>query len=165
MKQVEMERKNSYIRGYKTKQNEMDPEKEVGHTPELYALWNLKPYICHKISRENPFNSSFFVYTDSGAFRGEQMSNWPDTQFITSNLSGYLGDRILFGQIYGYNHLDETGLGIEATFFAGNSKVMFDFYEHHFEIHDSRIKQGLFVGKEQTIMNLVAFRFYNSSVA
>ncbi len=163
MQQLEIQRSQSYIENYLNKQNKLDPESDI-HTPDLYAVWNLKSYITHKIAKENPFNSSFFVYTDTGAFREWNHLNWPDTEFITNNLSSYLNNRVLFGQAEHVERFEETGCYIQGTFFAGNQKAVSDFYNNHFAIHDFRIKQGLFIGKDQIMMNLIAFRYYNSSI-
>ena len=64
----ERERDESYVDNYLRKQHRMDPEK-MYHNPHLYVIWNLKPFFMKKISILNPYNSSFFIYTDAGAWR------------------------------------------------------------------------------------------------
>lgn len=86
-----------YLRIYKEKQLELDREKEI-HSPELYAVWNLKHYFLYKIAQKNPYNSEFFIFTDSGAWRGKELSNWPDIE-ISKTIANTIGDRILYGQV------------------------------------------------------------------
>ena len=50
---------------YKHEQFYIDPEKHI-HNSNLYAVWNLKAFITYKILKQNPFNSTFFIYTDKG---------------------------------------------------------------------------------------------------
>jgi hypothetical protein len=160
MKELEVERNKSYTSNYLNKQNSLDPEKTI-HNPNLYAVWNLKSYTVNKVAKENPFGSEFFIFTDAGAWRRAQpLKNWPNTAFISQTLAPWLNNRILFGQIGTFDLFSEHKNIIEGTFFAGSQKAIFDFYERHFEIHDSRMKRGFFVGKDQTIMNLLAFKYY-----
>jgi hypothetical protein len=144
-------------------QNELDVEKRR-HNSNLYAVWNLKSFICHKIAQENPFNSSFFIYTDAGAFRDIVLPGWPDQSFITNSIQKVLGDRVLFGQVANFKVFNEWRDVIEGGFFAGSSQALSDFYRNFFFIHDERFEQGLFVGKDQTIMNLLAFKYFNRTV-
>ena len=163
LKQVEIERNKSYIQDYLKRQHDLDPEKGI-HNPHLYAVWNLKAYCAYKISQENPFNSKFFIYTDTGAFRERFVANWPDTDFIENSLLAKLNDRILFGQINGFGQFAETQDIIEGTFFAGSAKALQSFYTNFFALHDQRLARGLFIGKEQDTMNLVSFVFFNQTV-
>jgi hypothetical protein len=164
MAELELDRGKSYQNEYLYMQRWKDPEYRI-HNPDLYAVWNLKSYITHKVAQENPFNSSFFIYTDAGAFRaGKALPDWPNTEFISQKLAPYLNDRILFGQIDACLKFNELKDIIEGTFFAGSQNAVSDFYEHHFEIHDSRMRRGLFVGKDQTMMNLLALRYFDQSV-
>ena len=168
MKQLEIERNKSYIQNYLEKQNNLDREKSI-HNANLYAIWNLKCYIAYKIAQENPFNSKFFIYSDAGSFRERFVAHWPDTEFIENSLIRKLNDRILFGQIYTFDKFKsskvlENSDFIQGGFFAGTAKALQDFYTNYFSIHDERLSKGLFIGKEQILMNLVSFVFFNQSV-
>jgi hypothetical protein len=162
-REIELERNNSYFEKYMTTQNDLDKEK-FRHHPYLYILWNSKSFIANKIAQENPFNSSYFLYTDMGAFRSRSFTNWPDTKFISNELGKALNDRIMFGDINEYGSLKDVRSLIEGTFFFGSSRAVRDFYNHFWEIHDKRFKQGLFVGKDQDLMERIAFQSYNTSV-
>jgi hypothetical protein len=160
MNELEVSRNISYLNNYLIKQNKLDPEKYI-HNSNLYAIWNLKSYLCNKIVQENPFNSSFFIYTDIGAWRNEMIPYWPNNNFISS-LVLKLNDRILFGQVnevkeknINYDHVNSDI--IEGTFFAGSKKAIEKFYFNFYKIHDKRLKDGIFIGKDQITMNIYAF--------
>lgn len=97
MRDLELERSMNYIKAYQEQQLALDPEKEI-HSPELYAIWNLKHHLVAKVTYLNPYDSDLFIYTDSGAWRNRAFKDWPDQKFVR-NLKRNLKDRILYGQI------------------------------------------------------------------
>jgi len=46
------QRKRNYTYNYQNKQHSLDREKHI-HNPNLYALWNLKPFIADLIAQDN----------------------------------------------------------------------------------------------------------------
>ncbi len=103
----------------------------------------------HKIAGQNPFSS-----------------NWPDVGFIERLLAPALRNRILFGQVASMRYNVSRGKLsaevddlIQGTFFAGSWQAVHAYYSRFFQIHDQRKDMGLFVGKDQSVMNQVAFRF------
>lgn len=163
LKQIEKERNRSYLTPYLKHQWTLDREAKI-HNPSLYAIWNLKSYISFKISYQNPFNSSFFIYSDIGSFRKEVFPNWPDVSFISDSLKPKLRDKILLGQIEQIKTLIENQDTIGGGFFAGTSKAIRNFYFNFYTIHDKRLEEGLFIGKDQTTMSLLTFRYFNRTV-
>jgi hypothetical protein len=158
LKEIEQKRNKNYTLNYKYVQNKLDPEKRF-HSSDLYVLWNIKSYITNKIAQENPFNSTMFIYTDSGAWRNEPLLNWPN-EFKIKNLSKLIKDRILFGQLSNGEksiYFPFVNL-IEGTFFMGSKIAISNFETYFWQIHDKRFDQGLFIGKDQTIMNIFAFK-------
>ena len=114
--------------------------------------------------RTHPFISSFFIYTDIGAFRDQIIPDWPDKNF-TELLSLRLRDKILFGQIqeFTYDPNDTMNLFItrdiiQGGLFAGNEVAIKNFKTGFYKLHDELLDQGIFVGKEQKLMNLYAFK-------
>ena len=99
----------------------LDREKNI-HNPNLYAVWNLKPFIANKVANQlNPFDSSFFIYLDAGSFRQRTFVNWPNIEFVR-NLASKIQDKMLFGQISYMNnnsYKPDSDL-IEGTFFSGS---------------------------------------------
>ncbi len=58
-----------------------DPEK-IHHSPELYAVWNSKPWMLKTALELNPFNSSFFYWMDIGSIRKpwKKLGRFPDVK-------------------------------------------------------------------------------------
>lgn len=59
--QVEFERNMSYVWNYLTQQHALDGEKSI-HNPNLYAVWNMKCYIAHKISEVIQYKPQLLVF-------------------------------------------------------------------------------------------------------
>ena len=158
LKDLELERNQSYLNNYLNVQNSLDPEKNI-HNPNLYAIWNLKSFIISKAAEKNIYNSKYFIYSDSGAWRQGIFPNWPNIKFIKS-IDTFLKDRILFAQIY--KTYDKSAFPvvnlIEGGFFMGTKNAVALFKNEFWRLHDLRMNQGLFIGKDQTIMNLIAFQ-------
>ena len=162
MKSLELERNNSYIQNYLNDQIKIDPEMSL-HNPNLYAIWNLKPFIMKLFSKTNPYKSDFFIYTDTGAWRESRiLTYWPDIEFV-KKLHKEIGDKMLLGQIQPKTD-DIFRDTIEGTFFAGSQEAIKIYYSNFYTIHDERLKGGSFIGKDQTIMNILAFQRYQQTV-
>jgi hypothetical protein len=62
-----------------------DREKKL-HSPELYAIWNAKPYLLEQAVRNVQRDGKMYEYAfwnDAGSFRDNQMyGNWPDTRRV-----------------------------------------------------------------------------------
>ena len=51
------------------KQEQMDPEQEIGHNRALYTVWGEKTNFMKIAADENYFQSSYFLWLDIGAVR------------------------------------------------------------------------------------------------
>ena len=154
LKELEMVRNKSYMDNYQSYQYTL--EHEMYHTTNLYAVWNLKAYAASRAARENKYKSKFFLYTDAGAFRGETISRWPNVH-VVRQVAKKIDDYPLFGQVnFLVNNYPWDDL-IQGTWFAGTARALADFERAYYTVHDKRIDDGLFVGKEQALMNLVVF--------
>jgi len=165
LKEIELKRIKNYVFNYKNIQNKIDPEKRI-HNADLYVLWNMKSYITNKVARDNPFNSDVFIYTDSGAWREKTFYNWPNELFI-KDAKNIIKDNILFGQITNSNQENSEKFPlvniIEGGFFMGNSKAISNFEKNFWNLHDERLNKKLFIGKDQIIMNIIAFNSTKSA--
>src|SRR3989338_3518467 len=47
----------------------IDPETEIGHTPELYLIWAEKSWFIKRAVESNYFNTDWFFWCDIGCFR------------------------------------------------------------------------------------------------
>ena len=169
LSEISAKRKRNYIESYKCSQPHLDPEYSK-HNPNLYALWNLKSFIVDKIAQDNIYGSSSFIYTDAGAWREKKHENWPDEKFVL-DIQKKIGDKILFGQLHDEKDLlkeedfPDVDL-IEGTFFMGSQLALNRFKNEFWRLHDEWIEAGKFVGKDQSIMNVLAFKSdFKSSVA
>ena len=168
MHELELHRnktKNTYVYSYFREQHQLDQEKKI-HNPNLYAIWNLKVYIVWKIAEKNHFQSDFFIYSDMGAWRQGVITHWPN-QLIVKSVVNKIYNKILFGQVYEMNPLSYSELNayIEGGFFGGTKEAINMFQFIYYNLHDYRLKNGLFVGKDQVIMNILAFESSNVSIA
>ena len=167
MKENELIRNRNYTYSYQNKQQLLDREKII-HNPNLYALWNLKSFICAKVAQENFYESSTFIYTDSGAFRSRVYEDWPDEEFVMQ-VKDHIQDKMLFGQLSDEKvmlkkqRFPDLDL-IEGTFFMGTKKALLSFKEEFWRIHDKLFDEEKFVGKDQTLMNIYAFANSSNSV-
>jgi len=50
-------------------QEKLDPELDVGHSRELYWIWNGKSGMLREVTELNPFSSVYFAWLDIGAIR------------------------------------------------------------------------------------------------
>jgi hypothetical protein len=161
-----MDRNRSYVFDYQYRQTILDPEKSI-HNANLYAIWNGKSFLMHHAASVNKYHSSFFIYTDIGAFREVVFDDWPDVQFCVE-LEKYLNDRILLGQIF--NQLADPYTTytqyIQGGFFAGSRRAVLEFEHNFYELHDFLIDHGFFIGKDQQIMNIMSIdKLYRSRIA
>ena len=155
LSELEAERNKSYVHNYRHVQYTLDAEKQ--HVPELYAVWNLKAHFVNRVASLNPYHSEFFVYTDAGAWRDGIVPGWPDDAF-TRKVAARVGhDRMLLGQLkWRMRHAPVEDF-VQGTFFAGSAPALAAFERAFYAVHDSRMDQGHFIGKDQTIMNIVFF--------
>jgi len=78
----------NYERDYRTSQFALDPE-AFRHTPELYAVWNAKPFFLAEASRKNP-NYTYYFWNDIGSFRSKHAYvQWPSRSRLDSLWSGF----------------------------------------------------------------------------
>ena len=143
MKELEERRSKQYLHNYQHVQYELDTEKQ--HTPELYAVWNLKPYYTNKVSEMNLYNSDYFIYTDAGAWREAIIPQWPDVSFVRK-VAAKTRDLPLFGQVGTRYYNFPWDNNIEGTWFAGSSKALLDYEEVFYSVHDTRMENNQFMG-------------------
>ena len=66
-----------------TQQVELDPEKRIHQSSDLYVIWNQKSFWLAQVAR-NPFHSQFFLWTDIGQFN---RLSWPEKSDTSPELS------------------------------------------------------------------------------
>ncbi len=103
------------------------------------------------------FNSDFFIYVDAGSFRERIYANWPNLDFV-EKVKSFVGNRILVGQVNpvsrdSYNPSNDY---IAAGFFAGSKIAVANWARSVYKLHDEMLANRLFIGKEQTLYNMIA---------
>ena len=77
-------------------------------------------------------------------------------------------DKILFGQISKWNSDKSSSFPvinlIEGGFYLGTKEAINNFETNFWEIHDERFDKGLFIGKDQIIMNIISSTKSNETV-
>jgi len=62
--------------------------------------------------------------------------------------------------LYSYDELSSINsriVIIEGGFFMGNAKAIKNFAINFWDLHDERLKKGFFIGKDETLMNILIF--------
>ena len=154
MRELEIQRNRSYLHNYWHVQHELDTEKF--HTPELYAVWNLKPYYTNKIVEINPYNSEFFIYTDAGAWREKAIPKWPDVSFV-KKVAQKTQDMMLFGQLEIMIHYSPWDNVLEGTFFAGSGQAISKYQGTFYDLHDARMDNNQFMGVYKIINSILLY--------
>ena len=166
MRELETERNMLYLHKYQASLPPLDPERS-SHSPDLYAIWNAKTYMTAKVARLNPYRSEFFMYTDAGGWRERTIPQWPDNAFAR-NVSRVLGpERMLLGQVNSLRSDVEFSSShdyIQGAFFAGSAAALSAYEREFYALHDKWLLDGRFVGKDQRMMNELAFVTYAHGV-
>jgi hypothetical protein len=148
--------------GFWKKQFEMDDEKNIHRSTDLYKVWYEKKEFVKRAIELNPFNHTDFVWTDSGFFRSGSdyislvKDNYPDANRIPTDkilMLNYwpftLRDNVeTHGIIGGGSGKPRIGGGIVAA----HKDVWRKYDIIYDEIVVKYNKANLFIGKEQTIM-------------
>ncbi|KAE9408694.1 hypothetical protein BT96DRAFT_873347 [Gymnopus androsaceus JB14] len=150
------------------------------HSPELYAIWNGKAYYLDEALKNSEKQYSYAFWSDAGSFRKEHLyRNWPDSGRVEeiwdqgSRLSGVDKEDLLFFPMWeppsaSVKYWDDS-LGpvdtdfSEGSFFGGSPQTVRWWKELFFLYHDHYLSQGIFVGKDQTLINAL-FLLYPSRV-
>jgi glycosyltransferase involved in cell wall biosynthesis len=142
------------------KQHALDAENKI-HSPELYTVWNSKIALVEQATRENIFKSRYFAWFDIGSVRTPSavLKRWPSLQKMKQAVGD---DRILVGLIDSSLRstkpmTDGTLVGnyVQGGFFAGTSESIAWYRKQFDTYHDMLLSRGCFVGKDQTIMNVI----------
>lgn len=153
---------------YITSQHSMNPEKHI-HIPEMYMIWNSKWEMLSITAKLNYYDTPYFMWVDAGSFRqaDHNLRKWPDPNKMHSLFESY-PNRVLLGLLAHPSqeildqYSEEDGPYsatpiIQAGFFGGTAKLVHWYVDIFYETHDNDMQKGFFVGKEQNIMNQIAF--------
>ncbi|KAI0057286.1 hypothetical protein BV25DRAFT_1812562 [Artomyces pyxidatus] len=158
--------------------HEQDPEKAY-HSPELYAVWNGKPYfLVEGVKNAESLGKTYdyAFWSDAGSMRdNNRYRDWPGGRRVGqvfaegARLTGSEKEDLIFFPIWngpperfsGWKEdmgpIDETVS--EGSFFGGALKAITRYHDLYYEYHDRYLAQGIFVGKDQTLINALFYLF------
>lgn len=141
----------------------MDPERYIGHCPELYMIWNEKSHFLWRAMQM--CDTPYFLWVDIGCFRetNTRFLDWPNPEkmlalprkqvllleVIPFTQSELATDNILYlPDFLRVNH-------IGGTIFGGHRDALEIWHEKYYEMLQHFVNVGKFIGKDQSIMNSV----------
>lgn len=148
------------------KDYEMDHEKSVGHSPELYMVWAEKSFFLKRVIEENPYNTKYFFWNDIGLFRFpillEQLKNYPNVKNIRD-------EYIYITLVNKFNENDFKNISvcddrfryrntIAGGNFGGSYYVLMKFIKKYEETLNEFDRLGLFKGKDQSLYSWIIVR-------
>ncbi|KIK05858.1 hypothetical protein K443DRAFT_328132 [Laccaria amethystina LaAM-08-1] len=171
------------LRGFEPLYEEMhlqDREKER-HSPELYAVWNAKPwFLDHAVQRLREEKGEVYDYAfwvDAGSFRQEhRYTSWPNPAKVEQvweegrRLNGVKRkEDLLFFPIQtlppasARDWMQDKGpLDVDfskGSFFGGSPASISWWSNAYYAYHNYYLTLGLFVGKDQTLINALFLLF------
>ncbi|KAJ7196493.1 hypothetical protein GGX14DRAFT_504749 [Mycena pura] len=149
------------------------------HSPELYAVWNAKEFFLDEAVQARSRAGKEYDYAfwnDAGSFRSpHKYVSWPDPQRVQevwqqgSALTGVKPDELLFFPLTGMPHprmrywtQDHGPVDnefSEGSFFGGSPRTIAWWRRTFYAYHDHYLALGLFVGKDQTVINALFLLF------
>lgn len=147
------------------KNYEIDHEKNIGHTPFLYMIWNEKSNFLKKAIELNPFESDYYLWVDIGCFRYKtnEFLHYPNP----SKIKEQDHSKVLLLEVESFTKteldcLKETDLPnytflnrISGTIFGGGKEILLEWHEKYYHTLEHFIESNRFIGKDQSIMNCV----------
>ncbi|KIL63989.1 hypothetical protein M378DRAFT_51081, partial [Amanita muscaria Koide BX008] len=171
---------------YTTQHDDLDPERSH-HSPELYAVWNAKPYLVtqaiENLERQGK-TYDYVFWNDAGSFRYTHWYDvWPEPARVEQvweeaatslrgrddGASGVEKKDLVFFPIAGFpwfvHRWWEERHGplpvdfSEGSFFGGSPSAMHWFSHVFYTYHDHYLSRSLFIGKDQSIYNSLFLLF------
>ncbi|KAF6761029.1 hypothetical protein DFP72DRAFT_30509 [Ephemerocybe angulata] len=164
------------LRGREEAYEEMhgkDREKNM-HAPELYAIWNAKPFFLNEAAKEmkerwkREYDYVFWV--DAGSFRiDHHYRDWPNPRTVEALFQTPAGPHPISFPLaniptYRYRSWQEDMGPIdedisEGSFFGGSPDAIEWYASTFYAYHDHYLSMGYFVGKDQTFINSILLLF------
>eukprot|EP00088_Acartia_fossae_P010175 TRINITY_DN1503_c0_g1_i1.p1 TRINITY_DN1503_c0_g1~~TRINITY_DN1503_c0_g1_i1.p1 ORF type:complete len:314 (-),score=38.33 TRINITY_DN1503_c0_g1_i1:367-1308(-) len=139
-------------------QETLDHELKVGHSRELYWIWNEKTSLVHSVSQRNPFRSQYFAWLDIGAIRHSRfnrqrlMNNFPFEQGITLlEINEFTEDELTL--VKGECRADFSRVNrIGGGMIGGDLRAIQDWNIKYYQTFKRYLTEGMFAGKDQSVM-------------
>ncbi len=153
---------------------EIDCEKY--HSVDLYMIWNEKTFMTYEASIKNPFNSTYFLWTDMGCIRDKKLLRnvmkypnetkiqkfLPQDKFMLSTIdpikkTDYNHDQFKDGGYKLLKNLIQGGIMIGTVETLAKWKTL---YENELNIF---IENKWFIGKDQYVMTSAYIRDHENN--
>ena len=141
---------------YWNRDYERDIEKEY-HNQNLYIIWNEKTNFMKKAMDLNHFNTDFYCWTDIGMIRDKRTLEYIKT-FPSSNMLSIIDKTkvyLLNVKIFFKNLTHYIGGG----FIMCHRDTIDIWFNNYYSMLNYFMKQDLFAGKDQNIMNVIYDNF------
>jgi len=145
-------------------QFQLDTEKNIHKGYELYWIWALKPLFLKDVILANIFRSTHFFWVDIGCLRDTTYSN-RKLSTVPMQVMAF-PDSVFFAIVadFAENELDLLPDGtseftwmpdrLAGAVWGGNAQAVLHFRDAYFTVFNRLADQGVFVGKDQTIMSI-----------
>jgi hypothetical protein len=144
----------------------LDVEKSVGHSIDLYKIWNEKIFFVKEVIESNPFATDAFAWVDIGCIRN-QKSLWPMRGF--PDPSKFPSEKVSFLSVQPFSTQDALRLELVderfrgavrlgGTIFAGGAAALLKMADIHYATIAEAKRSGVFAGKDQDLFAFEALR-------
>lgn len=155
---VAIELTDTWIAGFKNvsfwrAQLDMDPEKKIHGSYELFWIWLSKSWFVDKAIRMNPFGSDRFVWSDIGSFRNAEYNG----KRLIRHPNVIPRDAIL---VMSWRppkpsaswHVTKQEFWVAGAHMAGRIGAWKRFHEAFTDTVKEYTREGFFIGEDQTII-------------
>lgn len=160
-----------YSKEFWQSQLEMDPEKDIHRSYEVFWIWLSKTWFVQEAIRTNPYGHQIFAWVDIGAFRTTEfvgkvflrhtnlihydamlLTSWKNNVDQIAKLALEQSN----GWITSHDHVYQIG-----GFQVGYAHTFQKFHAAFLETFDAFVKRGYFVGEDQYILQTTCNLHYN----
>jgi hypothetical protein len=139
-------------------QEKKDPELSVGHSRELYWIWNEKTSLLHEVTQVNPFKSEYFAWLDIGAIRHSSynrerlMNNFPFQKgIVLLEIFPFTDEELELKN--GTCRADFSKVNrIGGGMIGGEVEEIQKWFTKYYNTMERYLKEGRFLGKDQSVM-------------
>ena len=152
-------------------QYDIDPEGPTHHkgvNTMLYIIWDEKLLLLHSAAMLNPFNTSQFLWVDTGYFRSPAPHAYRQSVVrINITQEGVKDDSVLLYQMINYNYNQETVISGNQVLVGGNSFIglyagISNLYSAFYDTFWTMLVTGKFVGSDQKVMYRTCHTYPNA---
>ena len=171
LEQQALQRLGQNIMFWQHQLHDMDPERQVHQSYQLYWIWALKVFFLHDAVQLNHFQSSFYVWIDAGIMREKRYVNanllhlLPPIAMQENNHSIFIGNPFPFEPTID-NIIDTSPCGnsflhkdrLAGGMFGGHASFIQTWLALYQQFFQKYIECGWFVGKDQSIFNSICIQ-------